>query len=171
EGEDDPGVPKDYLTQNLIGEFHYMLGVTFERVDWRRARSEFREAVEKAPRNDVLHYNLGLIYGRNGMYHRAAESFRRVHQISPKGMASASERASKARGSTLAEASIEAAERELARLHRIEQTLIASDPQLSSLPPGSAAWHRRMAILLDSASDPLAARGHWLLAEEAEAGS
>ena len=41
-GEDDPRVPKDYLTQNLIGHFHYMLGVTFETRDWPRARARAR---------------------------------------------------------------------------------------------------------------------------------
>jgi hypothetical protein len=28
DGEDDPRVPKDYLTRNLIAHFHYMRGVT-----------------------------------------------------------------------------------------------------------------------------------------------
>ena len=41
EGEDDPRVPKDYLTRNLIGHFHYMLGITWESRDWPRARDEF----------------------------------------------------------------------------------------------------------------------------------
>ena len=66
-GAHDERVPKDYLTQNLIGQYHYMLGVTFERSDWLRARREFRAAVAAAPQNDVLFYNLGLIYTRAGL--------------------------------------------------------------------------------------------------------
>lgn len=46
EGESDPAVPKDYLTQNPIGHFHYMLGVTLEPQDWIRAESEFAMARE-----------------------------------------------------------------------------------------------------------------------------
>jgi len=66
-GADDPRVPKDYLTQNLIGQYHYMLGFTDERHDWPRARREFAAAIMAAPHNDVLFYNLGLVYARNGL--------------------------------------------------------------------------------------------------------
>src|SRR5262249_25492933 len=65
-GEDDPAVPKDDLTQNLIGELHYMLGFTLAAHDWHRAEHEFALAKAAAPGNDVLFYNLGLIYERNG---------------------------------------------------------------------------------------------------------
>ena len=66
-GEDDPRVPKDYLTQNLIGHFHYMLGVTFEKTRLAaRARASSRRRRAPRPTNDVLFYNLGLIYRRNG---------------------------------------------------------------------------------------------------------
>ena len=62
EGEDDPRVPKDYLTQNLIGHFHYMLGVTFEaarlaarapRVRGRRARRARQRRPVLQPRPDL----------------------------------------------------------------------------------------------------------------------
>ena len=39
-----PAFPKDYLTQNLIGNFHQMLGMTWETRDWPRARRELDEA-------------------------------------------------------------------------------------------------------------------------------
>jgi hypothetical protein len=55
-GENDPSVPKDYLTQNLIGHLHYMLGFTFERRDWLRAQKEFDSAAAASPHNDVLFY-------------------------------------------------------------------------------------------------------------------
>jgi tetratricopeptide (TPR) repeat protein len=83
-GEGDPQVPKDYLTQNLIGHFHYMQGVSFERRDWPRARREFDAAMRAAPLNDVLFYNLGLIYQRNGLLGDAVAAFERAHVINPR---------------------------------------------------------------------------------------
>jgi tetratricopeptide (TPR) repeat protein len=83
-GMDDPGVPKDYLTQNLIGQFHYMIGFTFEQRDWPRARASFEAAARAAPQNDVLFYNLGLIYLRNGLYQEAIDAFERSAQINPR---------------------------------------------------------------------------------------
>jgi tetratricopeptide (TPR) repeat protein len=89
-GEDDPRVPKDYLTQNLIGHFHYMLGVSFETRDWERARREFEAAARAAPANDVLFYNLGLLYRRNGELARARAAFERAHAINPRHLPSGS---------------------------------------------------------------------------------
>lgn len=89
-GEDDPRVPKDYLTRNLIGHFHYMLGVTFEERDWLRARQEFEAAARAAPDNDVLFYNLGLIYRRNGLLDDAIAAFERSHAINPRHLPSGS---------------------------------------------------------------------------------
>ncbi len=89
-GEDDPRVPQDYLTRNLIGHFHYMLGVTFEERDWPRARREFETAARAAPDNDVLFYNLGLIYRRNGLLDDALAAFERSHAINPRHLPSGS---------------------------------------------------------------------------------
>ncbi len=86
--ENDPRVPKDFLTQNLIGQFHYMLGVTFETLDWARARQEFERAARAAPHNDVLFYNLGLIYRRNGLLDEALAAFQRSQAINPRHLAS-----------------------------------------------------------------------------------
>jgi tetratricopeptide (TPR) repeat protein len=83
-GEDDPRVPKDYLTQNLIGHFHYMRGVSVETTDWERARTELEAAARAAPWNDVLFYNLGLIYRRNGKLDEAVAAFRRADAINPR---------------------------------------------------------------------------------------
>jgi tetratricopeptide (TPR) repeat protein len=76
-------VPKDYLTQNLIGQFHYMLANTLERSDWPRARREYAEAMKAAPHNDVLFFNLGLIFGGHGLYDEAIAAFRRVDRDQP----------------------------------------------------------------------------------------
>ncbi len=87
-GEADPRVPKDYLTQNLIGQFHYMLGFTHARSDWPRAVREFRLAAAAAPHNDVLFYNLGLLYQRAGLLNEALAAFRQSHSINPRHLAS-----------------------------------------------------------------------------------
>jgi len=84
DGEDDPRVPKDYLTQNLIGELHFMLGVTYERRDRERALAELADAARAAPDNDVLFYNLGLVYERMGLGERALAAFQRSAAINPR---------------------------------------------------------------------------------------
>ena len=88
DGENDPRVPKDHLTRNLIGDFHYMLGITWEIRDWPRARDELELASAIAFDNDVLHYNLGLIYWRNGLFDRALDAFERSAEINPRHLAS-----------------------------------------------------------------------------------
>jgi tetratricopeptide (TPR) repeat protein len=146
-GEDDPRVPKDYLTQNLIGQFHFMLGSTFEARDWPRAALEFEKAAAAAPDNDVLFYNLGLIYGGNGLHAEALAAFERSQAINPRHIASTSP----------AHAGQQAAEtrRELARLTEIEARLG------SGLPPCV------LADRLEAAGERLAARGHRLRAGRA----
>ena len=84
EGEDDPRVPKDYLTGNLIGEFHFMLGVTHETRDRARALAELERAAAAAPDNDVLFYNLGLVYDRMALPERALAAFERSAAINPR---------------------------------------------------------------------------------------
>jgi len=86
DGETDPRVPKDYLTRNLVGEFHYMKGLGMESADWPRAALEFERAKRAAPDNDVLFYNLGLIYRRSGRLDEALEAFRRCDAINPRGI-------------------------------------------------------------------------------------
>src|SRR4030095_9962566 len=88
DGEDDPGVPKDYLTSNLIGHFHYMLGATSEASNWPRAWREFRRAQAASPRNAVLFFNLGLILRRNGLYDEALAAFEQSNAINPRPIAS-----------------------------------------------------------------------------------
>ncbi len=87
-GESDPDVPKDYLTQNLIGEFHFMLGLDAETSAPRSAEREFRAAAAAAPDNDVLFYNLGLVYVRDGRLAEALAAFSRSQEINPRHLAS-----------------------------------------------------------------------------------
>jgi tetratricopeptide (TPR) repeat protein len=158
-GEHDDGVPKDYLTQNLIGQFHYMLGVTAEQRDWPRAAREFEAATAAAPHNDVLFYNLGLIYQRNGLVEEALAAFRRSHEINPRHLASQS----RPRAST----KLRELEVEHARLARIEAGLRTA-PELAATAAERADRHRRLAALLDAAGEPSAARGHELRAQRLE---
>jgi hypothetical protein len=160
DGERDPRVPKDHLTRNLIGHFHYMLGVTFEGRDWLRARAEFARAAAAAPDNDVLFYNLGLIFRRNGLLDASAGAFRRAHAVNPRHLAS--------RGRPRALDRIAEVESERRRVASVEARL-ASDPSLDGLRPDSPEHHARMAVLLDAAGEPAAARGRRLWALKAAA--
>jgi tetratricopeptide (TPR) repeat protein len=159
EGENDPRVPKDYLTQNLIGHFHYMLGITLERRDWLMAELQFERARLAASLNDVLFYNLGLIYARNGLYERALESFERSHAINPRHIATRRE-------VRAAEKAVET-RMELARIRTAERSLSAELNQ-SGLSPGTASYHRELARALHRIGESLAAQGHLLIAAEIE---
>jgi tetratricopeptide (TPR) repeat protein len=153
DGEDDPRVPKEYLTQNLIGQFHYMLGVTFEERDWPKARREFEMATAASPENDVLFFNLGLIYRRNGLLDASLAAFERSRAINPRHLASASR--------PTAAAKIEEATAERVRIRRIEAALAAS-PEMEGVTDRSPEYHLRMAALLEERGESAAARGHRL---------
>lgn len=159
-GEDDPGVPKDYLTQNLIGHFHYMLGVSFEPRDWLRARRELEAAARPAPENDVLFYNLGLIYARNGLLDDATAAFERAHAINPRHLPSGTRPRASDRLAELAA--------ETSRLAKVEAEL-AEDAELCAVASDLPAWHRRLSALLESKGERVAARGHRLRAQVLEA--
>jgi tetratricopeptide (TPR) repeat protein len=149
EGERDPRVPKDYLTRNLIGHFHYMLGVSFENRDWPRAAVEFEAAASAAPDNDVLFYNLGLIYRRNGLFEEALASFQRAHAINPRQLPSGKGERARDR--------VEELTGEVERLRALER---AQEVELGAIQRDTPAFHRRMAELLEAQGEPLAARGH-----------
>jgi tetratricopeptide (TPR) repeat protein len=161
-GEDDPRVPKDYLTSNLIGQFHYMLAITWEARDWPRAVDEFARATAAAPDNDVLFYNLGLIYQRNGLARRSLAAFERADEINPRHIPSGRPVRSADKVAEL--------RKEVERLDAIERRL-RDDGGLAGLTPGSAAYHLRMAELLAMRGEDLAARGHRLMALEAASSS
>ena len=142
-GDGDEKVPRDYLTQNLIGHYHYMLGTTFAGRDWPRALAELDQAAASAPDNDVLFYNLGLLYTRNGLYSEAFDAFRRSAAINPRLLAgSARDRLDEVR-------------RELDRLGAIELTLQNELPLLGTRERAPAFAER-----LDALGEHLAARGY-----------
>jgi tetratricopeptide (TPR) repeat protein len=158
-GEADARVPKDYLSRNLLAQFHYMRGVTAEADDWLRARAEFTAAAAASPDNDVLFYNLGLVFERAGLLDDARAAFERCHAINPRSLASHSRPRASDR---LAEV-----DRERARLARLEAELRAADPVLAGLPAGSAGYHERVADALAARGETRAATGHRRLALEA----
>ncbi len=154
DGETDPRVPKDYLTQNLIGQFHYMRGLTFEPSDWPQAWIEFQRAAQVAPGNDVLFYNLGLIYRQAGLIEEALAAFERSHAINPRPIASLS------RADATDRVAETRAERD--RVKAVEREF-AGGPSAPS-GPGRAEWHRQVARWLEERSETAAARGHRLRA-------
>jgi hypothetical protein len=156
EGAWDPAVPKDYLSQNLVGQFHFMLGMTYEQRDWPQARHQLELAARAAPRNDVLFYNLGLVYRRNGLYQRSLTAFQRSQAINPRHIPSARPVRAADRVAEL--------QREVSRLTDIESEL----RRLAGLDDEDAAAHYRLAELLEGRGEALAARGHRLLAGELE---
>lgn len=150
DGETDPRVPKDYLTQNLVGQFHYMRGLTFERIDWPRAWREFEMAARAAPANDVLFYNLGLVYRQAGLVEEALAAFERSHAINPRPIASvrradATDRVAEMR-----------AERD--RVEAVQRGFTGGPPPVAE--PARAEWHRQLAGWLEERGEDAAARGH-----------
>ncbi len=146
-GAHDPRVPKDYLTQNLIGHYHFMLGTTFERFDSLRALEELDEAGKAAPQNDVLFYNLGLVYARNGLYDEARAAFERSHAINPRRL--------QATGDVSAAQRLAQLQTEVERIRRIEAELSGDLP-----PTGSFDRYQLLAERLQARGEIAAARGH-----------
>jgi tetratricopeptide (TPR) repeat protein len=107
-----------------------------------------------APNNDVLFYNLGLIYARNGLFEDAIVAFQRSRKINPRHIAS--EKKPRA-GDRLRE--LRAEQR---RLGRIEHEL-ATNAALDTTQPD---YHERLAELLERRGEGVAARGHRLRAQE-----
>jgi tetratricopeptide (TPR) repeat protein len=153
DGETDARVPKDYLTQNLVGHYHYMLGVTNENRDWLRARQEFGQAIRAAPDNDVMFYNLGLIFARNGLFDDAIAMLERSRGINPRDIVSAKK--------TNAGERLELTMQERDRVRRIEERLGVA---MMSLP--AEQYHLQMSARLMEVGEDVAARGHRLRAIE-----
>jgi len=162
DGESDPRVPKDYLTCNLIGHYHYMLGLTFERKDWAIAEYQLRLARHIARSNDVLFYNLGLVYRRSGLYARSLAAFQRADEINPRHLASGTRPRASDR--------VKEAEASLAQIERLRADLRATDARLAALDADEPEYHLRMAELLLTRGETDAADGHLRCAVEIDAG-
>ena len=154
-GEEDPGVPKDYLTRNLIGHFHYMLGLSAMESDWPTAAVDLARAGEIAAENDVLFYNLGLVYRRSGLLAEAERAFARSHEINPRHLA----------GDMHARA-LDRLREVRAERQRIEQVERELQPVLEEkrLRAGTSAYHSALADLLAARGEQLAASAQSLRA-------
>ena len=149
-GEDDPRVPKDDLTRSLIAQFHYMLGFTYADRDWRRARDELARATAVAPDDDVLFYNVGLLYERDGLLDEAAAAFARSNEINPRHLAS--------RGRPRAADRLAEVAAERARIAAIEAELQREPGVLAATD--APTRHLRLAAGLAARGEVVAARGH-----------
>jgi hypothetical protein len=131
-----------------------MRGLNFENDQWPRAAEEFRKAASSAPQDDVLFFNLGLVYRRNGLLASSLQAFEHSAEINPRLIAG---------GPASATAQVEAGREELDRVQRLESSF--------GPPPQTAPEHRDIADLLMAHGESLSARGHRLRAEELEAGA
>jgi hypothetical protein len=121
-------------------------------------RPELERASAIAWDNDVLHYNLGLIYWRNGLLDRALAAFERSNQINPRHLASNDrvrpiDRVLELRA-------------EVDRLRRLEESLDPALARAGAAAPSAIERHLRLAALLEQRGELLAARGHRLRASE-----
>jgi len=149
-GEDDPRVPKDDLTRSLIAHLHYMLGFTYAERDWRRARDELARATAVAPDDDVLFYNVGLLYERDGLLDEAAAAFARSDAINPRHLAS--------RGRPRAADRLAEVSAERARIEAIETELLRDPAVLAATD--APTRHLRLAERMAARGEVVAARGH-----------
>ncbi|MGK2859051.1 MAG: hypothetical protein ACSLFQ_17770, partial [Thermoanaerobaculia bacterium] len=165
EGEGDARVPKDFLTRSLIGNYYFMEAMSYETLDWPRARRGLERVLELVPDGDLSSHNVGLIYARNGWYEEGIAAYERCHAINPRGLLQREEpdrpgvvppRVSCAREA-------ENVRRERDRVRGVEQGLL-SNPSFQGLISGSAAWERQLAERLEGLGETAAARRHRALA-------
>ncbi len=151
--QNSDAVPDDYLAQNLLGHFHYMLGVTAEMTNWIQAEQQFQSAMKFAPNNDVLFYNLGLIYARNGLLQRSRTMFARSKEINARNITPSS----KSNSTEM-----------VMRLDiLIEQQALKEQSLLENTRKGSLNAGQRYQVLSQTGDgEPLIARKNALLLEE-----
>ena len=143
-------MPKDYLTHNLDRPLPLHARHHLERATGRERAGSSTRRRGAAPDNDVLFYNLGLIYCGNGLFEESRAAFRRSAEINPREIASASKPRASDR---VTELEAEIAERDalVARL--------SSDPSVSSLGFGTPDRSAALARLLAASGRPIWARG------------
>ncbi|MCD6459245.1 DUF2723 domain-containing protein [bacterium] len=76
-----------YLNYNcrcMLADYYFMIGVNKQRESFKKALSYYEKACRIAYDNDVVHYNAGLVYLREGLLEKAREMFRLVIKIDRK---------------------------------------------------------------------------------------
>ena len=164
DGESDESVPKDFLTRNLLGNYHFMEAVSFESREWPRANRALERALEVAPKSDIVAHNVGLIYARNGWFDEGLKAYERCHAINPRGLVQATR---SARADEKGRVSCGDAAEQLRglrdRIQLIQESIVV-DPAFRAGQRGAAAWELEIAARLDALGEPVAARGHRLRA-------
>lgn len=72
---EDPTIPRNYLTRCLLGHVYFMRGEWELPRDPVGAVAWYQRAARMAWDNAVMHYNLGLVYERQGWKQLAADEF------------------------------------------------------------------------------------------------
>jgi tetratricopeptide (TPR) repeat protein len=150
-GIDDPNVPKDHDTRNLIGHYFMMRALALEQDRWTEARWNLERAAQAAPDYSPLFFNLAAIYFRNGLLDEALDAFRRSEELSPRRWP----------GEGMDVIAKVTAEQE--RVAAIEEQL---RDRAGEMPSDERMYHLRMAQLLGEAGEPRAARSHQLRAAD-----
>ena len=130
-----------------------MLGVTLQRGDWLAARQQYEAAMAAAPDNDVLFFNLGLVFREVGLLDEAIAAFQRADSINPRRIFGYTGRSAADRVADLTS--------ERARIGRVEAEL-AGDTSLAQLTPDTREYDVRMAMLLDARGERVAAQARRL---------
>jgi hypothetical protein len=159
-GVDDPDIPKDLLTRALIAHDSFMRALTAEYRDWGAAVRAMETATRTSPDWAITHYNLGLIWARNGFYDEAIRAFERADTINPRGIEGRRDPRTRVAPPLLPSDKIAELRKEKARIEALERRLSVSIPRETE--PGSAAWHRELGSRLAAAGEPAAARAHFL---------
>lgn len=74
----------DYLSRCMVGDYYFMLAVNVHRKSFADALPLYLKAAEAAYDNDVVQYNLGLVFGREQRYFEAMQQFKKVLAIDRK---------------------------------------------------------------------------------------
>ncbi len=82
--QQDKPVYLDYLSRCMLGDYYFMIAANVHRKSFKDALPLYRKAGEIAYNNDVVHYNLGLVYGREHRYYDAMQEFKTVLEIDRK---------------------------------------------------------------------------------------
>ncbi len=81
---DDKPVYFDYLCRCLAGDYYFMRAANFHEIAFEDALPYYNKALKIAYDNDVMHYNMGLVFLRENMFQEAIDQFNIVLSIDSK---------------------------------------------------------------------------------------
>jgi len=74
----------NYNCRCMLADYYFMVAGNLHRENFQKAVPYYEKACRIAYDNDVVHYNLGLVYLREGRFHKAREMFGDVIKIDRK---------------------------------------------------------------------------------------